>query len=95
MPSNDFSMATSSTSSVLNYSEVECLQRKRLLTFFNHFLSRNVTFLSDFSRDCEQRLARMANKIQKMEHSLTLLENKLNSIPQAAGEEQQQVTDEK
>ena len=54
-------------------------------------MTRNMNFISEFSRECEQRLARLGNKIQKMEHSLKLLENKLESIPSEPAKEDTKV----
>ena len=39
-------------------------------------------FLSNFSQTCDIKLLTLANKLQNLETSLVLLENKLESIPQ-------------
>ena len=64
----------------IDLSQIECLHRKRLLAFFNHFLSRSVTFLNDFSAECQEKLDKMASKLDQMENTLTLLEVKVNSV---------------
>ena len=65
----------------VDYSSVECLQRKRLLAFFNHFVSRTAQFLNHFSRECEEKLSDVSTRLQHLENSLTLLESKLGSLP--------------
>ena len=66
----------------VDYSTVEGLQRKRLLKFVNHFVIQTANFLSNFSQTCDIKLANLAQKLAKIETSLTLLEHKLDSVPQ-------------
>ena len=61
---------------------IEGIQRKRVLKFVNHFIVQMTNFLSNFSQTCDIKLLTLANKLQNLETSLVLLENKLESIPQ-------------
>ena len=66
----------------VDYSSIEGIQRKRVLKFVNHFIVQMTNFLSNFSQTCDIKLLTLANKLQNLETSLVLLENKLESIPQ-------------
>ena len=70
------------TVSGVDYSSIEGIQRKRVLKFVNHFIVQMTNFLSNFSQTCDIKLLTLANKLQNLETSLVLLENKLESIPQ-------------
>ena len=70
-----------STVAGLDYNQVECLQRKRLLAFVNHFVSHTAHFLSNFTIQCEQRLDKINTKMNRLENELALLEFKLQSVP--------------
>ena len=70
-----------STVAGLDYNKVECLQRKRLLAFVNHFVSHTVQFLSTFTIQCEERLDKINKKMSRLENELALLEFKLQSVP--------------
>ena len=66
----------------IDYNQIEGLQRKRLLKFVNHFVLQTSHFLSNFSQTCDMKLLNLAKKIQNMETSLSLLEKKLDSVPE-------------
>ena len=66
----------------LDYSSVEGLQRKRLLAFVNHFLTRTVESLTLFSQACDAKLASISTRLRKLENALLLLEAKLQSVPE-------------
>ena len=66
----------------VDYSNIEGIQRKRVLKFVNHFVVQMSNFLSNFSQTCDIKLLTLANKLQNLETSLVLLEHKLESIPQ-------------
>ncbi len=66
----------------VDYTKVEGLQRKRLLAFVNHFLIETSSFLSQFAQECDVKLASVSTRLQRLETSLALLENKLNSVPE-------------
>ena len=70
-----------STVAGLDYNKVECLQRKRLLAFVNHFVSHTAQFLSTFTIQVEQRLDKINSKMNRLENELALLEFKLQSVP--------------
>ena len=77
----NYLLRNNSTIAGLDYNQVECLQRKRLLAFVNHFVSRTAHFLSTFTVQCEQRLEKVNRKISRLENELALLEFKLDSVP--------------
>lgn len=77
----NYLLRNNSTVAGLDYSQVECLQRKRLLAFVNHFVSRTAHFLSTFTLQCDQRLDSINKKICRLENELALLEFKLDSVP--------------
>ena len=66
----------------IDYNQIEGLQRKRLLKFVNHFVLQTSHFLSNFSQTCDMKLLNLAKKIQNIETSLSLLEMKLDSVPE-------------
>ena len=66
----------------IDYNQIEGLQRKRLLKFINHFVLQTSHFLSNFSQTCDMKLLNLAKKIQNIETSLSLLEMKLDSVPE-------------
>ncbi len=77
-------MSLSSTEGMvpgLDYSNVEGLQRKRLLAFVNHFLVRTVESLTVFARTCDTKLSSIQSRLKKLENALLLLEAKLDSVP--------------
>lgn len=65
----------------VDYSKVEGLQRKRILTFVNSFVTNSAQFLVSFTHNCDLKLNQLSVKLTRLEHSLTLLEDKLNSVP--------------
>ena len=65
----------------VDYDQVEPLQRKRLLKFVNHFVLQMANFLSNFSQTCDIKLMSISKKLNDLETSLVLLENKLESVP--------------
>ena len=69
----------------LDYSTVDCLERRRLLAFVNHFFVRSVESLTTFSRTVDVKLASISGRIRKLENAVTLLEAKLESVPDLAG----------
>ena len=77
----NYLLRNNSTVAGLDYNQVECLQRKRLLAFVNHFVSHTAHFLSTFTIQCEQRLDNVNRKICRLENELALLEFKLDSVP--------------
>lgn len=68
-----------STVSGLDYGQVECVQKKRLVAFVNHFLLETASFLSVFSEKCDQRLDKISRRIRRVEQELSLLELKLEN----------------
>ena len=77
----NYLLRNNSTVAGLDYNQVECLERKRLLAFVNHFVTRTAHFLSTFANQCEQKLDNINRKINGLENELALLECKLNSVP--------------
>ena len=87
----NYLLRNNSTVAGLDYSQVECLQRKRLLAFVNHFVSRTAHFLSTFTLQCDQRLDSINKKICRLENELALLEFKLDSVPHLKNSRQSNV----
>ena len=73
----------------IDYTQVEGIQRKRVLKFVNHFIIQLSNFLSNFSQTCDVKLCHLATKIQNVETSLTLLEHKIESLPKTLPPEPQ------
>lgn len=67
----------------LDYSTVDCLERRRLLAFVNHFIIRSVESLTTFSKTCDVKLASVSRRIKKLENAVSLLEAKLESVPES------------
>jgi len=72
----------------IDYTNIEGIQRKRVLKFVNHFIVQMTNFLSNFAQTCDIKLLTLANKLQNLETSLVHLESKLDSIPQLKNEVQ-------
>ena len=89
----NYLLRNNSTVAGLDYSQVECLERKRLLAFVNHFVTRTAHFLSSFTIQCEQRLDNINRKIGGLENELALLEFKLNSVPRINSDQVNNVDD--
>ena len=66
----------------LDYTTVDCLERRRLLAFINHFIIRSVESLTTFSKTCDLKLAEISRRIKKLENAVSLLEAKLESVPE-------------
>lgn len=65
----------------VDYTKVGPINHKRTLAFLNHFITHSVRFLNRFSCVCEEKLADLSNKIQRIEIMMSILEAKLASIP--------------
>eukprot|EP00112_Aurelia_sp_Birch-Aquarium-sp1_P011273 Seg237.4 transcript_id=Seg237.4/GoldUCD/mRNA.D3Y31 product="WASH complex subunit 3" protein_id=Seg237.4/GoldUCD/D3Y31 len=61
--------------------KVPAMPYKDFSAFFNPFVSHTVKFLNRFSCVCEEKLADLALRIQRLEITISLLETKLSSIP--------------
>lgn len=57
------------------------IHQKRTLAFLNHFLIETTSFLNNFATVCDGKLEDMLQRIQRLESSICVLENKLASIP--------------
>jgi len=78
---------SSMTVASIDLTRVEAIQKKRLVTFVNHFIARTASFLNDFAREMDQRMEAMDNRVRNMENALTLVEFKLNSVPELGSED--------
>ncbi|KAL9984757.1 hypothetical protein ACROYT_G007090 [Oculina patagonica] len=65
----------------VDFTQVGPINHKRTLAFLNHFITHSVRFLNRFSCVCEEKLAELSNKIQRIEIMMSILEAKLASIP--------------
>ncbi|XP_078000269.1 WASH complex subunit 3-like [Glandiceps talaboti] len=66
----------------VDLTKVEAIHQKRMLAFLNHFITHTVRFLNKFSCVCEEKLANLNLRLQKLETTLSILEAKLASIPE-------------
>jgi hypothetical protein len=69
------------TASSIDLALVDPIEKKRLVTFVNHFVSGTVNFLDKFARDAERKMEEMDNRIRRMENAVTMIEYKLDSVP--------------
>ncbi|XP_055684515.1 WASH complex subunit 3 [Lutzomyia longipalpis] len=69
----------------IDKSQVPPIHQKRILAFVNTFVVSTVTFLNKFVIKCESKFIEFETKLQKVEASLAILENKLASIPGIPG----------
>lgn len=65
----------------VDFTKVGPINHKRTLAFLNHFITHSVRFLNRFSCVCEEKLADLSSKIQRIEIMMSILEAKLASIP--------------
>lgn len=65
----------------VDFTQVGPINHKRTLAFLNHFITHSVRFLNRFSCVCEEKLAELSTKIQRIEIMMSILEAKLASIP--------------
>ena len=65
----------------VDFTQVEPIQHKRTLAFINQFVTHSAHFLNRFSFVCEEKLADISDRIQRLQVTATLLEMKLASIP--------------
>uniref|UniRef100_A0A1L8DCF2 Putative wash complex subunit ccdc53 protein isoform x1 n=1 Tax=Nyssomyia neivai TaxID=330878 RepID=A0A1L8DCF2_9DIPT len=71
----------------IDKSQVPPIHQKRILAFVNTFVISTVTFLNKFVIKCESKFIEFETKLQRVEASLAILENKLSSIPGLPAEE--------
>eukprot|EP00730_Choanoeca_flexa_P010864 TRINITY_DN2134_c0_g1_i1.p1 TRINITY_DN2134_c0_g1~~TRINITY_DN2134_c0_g1_i1.p1 ORF type:complete len:238 (+),score=57.82 TRINITY_DN2134_c0_g1_i1:113-826(+) len=64
----------------VNHHEVDPIVHKRMLALVNHFVTTTASFLNHFSTRCEKKLMKVADRLQGLEVTMALLENKLESI---------------
>ncbi|KAG5845755.1 WASH complex subunit 3-like [Anguilla rostrata] len=65
----------------IDLTKVPAIQQKRVVAFLNQFIVHTVRFLNRFSTVCEEKLASVSLRIQRIETTLSILEAKLSSIP--------------
>jgi len=65
----------------VDMAQAPAINQKRTLAFINHFITHTVRFLNKFSGACEEKLADIQLRIQRLEITLSILEAKLSSIP--------------
>ncbi|CAF0814536.1 unnamed protein product [Brachionus calyciflorus] len=68
------------TGAGVNYSSVEAISQRELITYFNIFIVRTCSFLNTFSNKCETKLAELNARLESIDASITLLETKLDSV---------------
>ena len=57
--------------------QVEAINQRELVTYFNMFLVRTTAFMNNFATKCESKLATLNSRLETMDRSLTLLETKV------------------
>ena len=65
--------------------QIGAIHQKRTLAFLNHFITHTANFLNRFSCTCEDKLANISLRIQRLETTVSILEAKLNSVPGLEG----------
>lgn len=65
----------------IDFTNVKPIQHKRTVAFLNHFIAHTASFLNRFSTVCEEKLEKMTVRLQRLEITCTILEEKLDSIP--------------
>lgn len=68
------------TGAGVNYTSVEAINQRELITYMNMFLLRTCSFLNNFSTKCESKLASLNERLETINTSITLLESKLDSV---------------
>jgi len=61
--------------------KVPAMRYKEFASYINPFVCHTVKFLNRFACVCEEKLADLSLRIQKLEITISLLETKLSSIP--------------
>lgn len=69
----------------VDYTTVEPLPYKKTLAYVNNFIINTTQFLNRFSYLCETKLNDVSRDIQRLEITMSILEAKLNSIPELEG----------
>jgi len=69
----------------IDYTKVEPLPFQKTLVLVNDFIIKTTQFLNRFASLSEQKLSEVTRNIQRLEITLTILEAKLASIPDAPG----------
>ncbi|KAK4014484.1 hypothetical protein OUZ56_027007 [Daphnia magna] len=65
----------------VEFSSVPPIETKRILSYFNHFVSNSVQLLNKFAVICDTKLLDLDFRLQDVEATLAILEAKLASIP--------------
>lgn len=69
----------------LRFDEIESLPHNKTVAIANNFIIQTTQFLNRFSYLCEEKLAAVSRNIQRLEITMSILEAKLNSIPELDG----------
>ena len=75
-----------STSIIILCSQIKPIPIQKTATLVNNFLVNTASFLNSFSDTVEQKLSAVSDKVTELEILLTVLEEKLNSVPILATE---------
>eukprot|EP01091_Cochliopodium_minus_P015522 TRINITY_DN5556_c0_g1_i1.p1 TRINITY_DN5556_c0_g1~~TRINITY_DN5556_c0_g1_i1.p1 ORF type:complete len:190 (+),score=56.34 TRINITY_DN5556_c0_g1_i1:71-640(+) len=63
-----------------NYEEIDPIPINKTVVFLNNFIISTTQYLNRFSYLCEQKLAKVARDVQRIEITMSILETKLSSI---------------
>eukprot|EP01156_Anaeramoeba_ignava_P020800 Anaeramoba_ignava/c17214_g1_i2.p2 GENE.c17214_g1_i2~~c17214_g1_i2.p2 ORF type:complete len:113 (-),score=33.28 c17214_g1_i2:1490-1828(-) len=64
-----------------NLEKIPPLPYPKVISYVNNFIINTVEFLNKFSGICEEKLSNVSQSIQHLEIRLSILEDKLSSIP--------------
>lgn len=53
------------------------MEQRRLVTYINNFITSTVTFLNNFMTNCEAKMMKSEQRLQKISASLCILETKV------------------
>lgn len=53
------------------------MEQRRLVTYINHFITSTATFLNNFMINCETKMMKSEQRLQKISASLCILETKV------------------
>ncbi|XP_065578202.1 WASH complex subunit 3-like [Artemia franciscana] len=69
---------------------LEPINQRRIVAFVNHFIEESARLLDVFIQTSERKLLLVNERLYKLEATMTLLENQLNSIPRVEIQVQKQ-----
>ncbi len=62
----------------VDYTAVEAINQRQFVNFLNTFFVRSLSFINNFSSQCDLKLSHLELRLEKVETALMLLETKVN-----------------